>query len=110
MQAALAAGQPLGRFAWGGQHRVLPNRLRIASAISIALYAGFAAIMLGQAKLISLSAPAWITDRGILVLAGYFTPGIVANALSRSRPERLVMTPVAATLSVCAWIIALRAP
>ena len=27
-QAALIAGAPLGRFAWGGQHDVLPAKLR----------------------------------------------------------------------------------
>jgi hypothetical protein len=36
-QAALIAGAPLGRFAWGGQHDVLPAKLRIGSAVSIAL-------------------------------------------------------------------------
>ena len=38
-QLALALGAPLGRFAWGGQHRVLPVRLRIGSAIAIVIYA-----------------------------------------------------------------------
>ena len=36
-QVALIAGAPLARFAWGGQHRVLPTRLRIGSAVSVAL-------------------------------------------------------------------------
>lgn len=43
-QAGLVAGLPLGRFAWGGQHIVLPSRLRIGSAVSIVLYAVFAGI------------------------------------------------------------------
>ncbi|MEW9873186.1 hypothetical protein [Arthrobacter sp. HS15c] len=34
-QAALIAGAPLGRFAWGGQHDVLPAKLRIGSATSM---------------------------------------------------------------------------
>ena len=29
-QAALIAGAPLGRFAWGSQHSVLPTKLRIS--------------------------------------------------------------------------------
>ena len=33
-QALLALGAPLGAFAWGGQHRVLPTRLRVGSAVS----------------------------------------------------------------------------
>lgn len=37
-QIALALGAPLGRFAWGGQHRVLPPRLRVGSAVSVLVY------------------------------------------------------------------------
>ena len=44
-QAVLIAGMPVGHFAWGGQHRVLPPRLRIGSAASIVIYAVFAAII-----------------------------------------------------------------
>ena len=36
-QLALVLGAPLGRFAWGGTHRVLPARLRIGSAVSIVI-------------------------------------------------------------------------
>ncbi len=43
-QAALLAGAPLGEYAWGGQHRVLPRRLRIGSAVAIVLYLLFAVI------------------------------------------------------------------
>lgn len=39
-QVALAAGAPLGRLAWGGRHRVLPTGLRIASGVSVVVYAG----------------------------------------------------------------------
>ena len=40
-QVALIAGAPLGRMAWGGQHRVLPAP-RLGSAASIPLYRFFA--------------------------------------------------------------------
>lgn len=48
-QGTLIAGAPLGRMAWGGQHRVLPARLRIGSAVSIAVYAVFAYAALAKA-------------------------------------------------------------
>ena len=38
-QAALAFGAPIGQYAWGGQHRVLPLRLRIGSVVAILIYA-----------------------------------------------------------------------
>jgi hypothetical protein len=93
LQLLLITGAPLGRFAWGGQHDVLPTRLRIGSAVSIALYALFAVLMLEGVAL-------W-------VLTAYFALGIVLNAVSRSRPERLVMTPVAVVLAAVCLVLAL---
>lgn len=40
------------------------------------------------------------------VVFGYLTLGTLMNALSRSKPERFVMTPVALSLAFLALIIA----
>lgn len=48
-QITLAAGAPLGRFAWGGEHRVLPATQRIASVGSVAIYALAASFPLQKA-------------------------------------------------------------
>jgi hypothetical protein len=107
-QIALAAGAPLGSLAWGGRHRVLPRGLRIASAASVGLYALFAWIIRGAADSIDrFGDTVEPTPPGIWVLAAYFGLGVVMNAVSRSRPERLVMTPVAAVLCACCLAIAL---
>ena len=106
-QMLLVAGAPLGRFAWGGQNVVLPTRLRIGSAVSILLYALFAVLMLQAAGAVSV-----LPDRpasvGIWVLAGYLVVGIALNAASRSRPERLIMTPVVAVLAAICVLLALQ--
>jgi hypothetical protein len=108
LQIALAAGAPLGHLAWGGQHRVLPKGLRIASAASIGLYALFAWIIAGAVASIDRSGDhVEPTPPGIWVLTAYFGLGVVLNLVSRSRAERLVMTPVAAVLCVCCLVIAL---
>ena len=107
-QAALAAGAPLGRFAWGGQHRVLPTKLRIGSAVSIVLYALFALIILATAQRASDGTGAGVTDVGIWVLTAYLALGIVMNAISRSRPERFLLTPVAALLAAVCLVLALQ--
>ncbi|WP_233198142.1 hypothetical protein [Cryobacterium sp. Y50] len=52
-QLLLIAGLPLGRFAWGGQHAVLPTHLRIGSAVSIVLYLVFALLVLERVALTS---------------------------------------------------------
>jgi hypothetical protein len=106
-QGLLAAGLPLGRFAWGGQHEVLPARLRTGSAVSIALYAVFAVLILQVAGALSLLSEG-VAGVAIWVLAGYFVLGIAMNAVSRSRPERLVMTPVVAVLAACCLALAVQ--
>jgi hypothetical protein len=106
-QALLVAGQPLGRFAWGGQHPVLPTGLRVGSAVSIALYAGFAVLILCAAGALAVL-PDGFVDVAIWVLTGYFALGIAMNAISRSRPERLVMTPTVLVLAAICLVLALR--
>jgi hypothetical protein len=106
-QGLLAAGQPLGRFAWGGQHAVLPARLRTGSVVSIVLYAVFAVLILQAADLLDLL-PDGVASVALWVLAGYFALGIAMNAMSQSRPERMVMTPVVAVLAVCCLALAVR--
>ena len=106
LQVALAAGAPLGRFAWGGQHAVLPTRLRVGSAVSVLLYAVFVLLLLQAAGAVSVL-PERLADVGLWVLTGYLALGVALNAISRSRSERLVMTPVALALAVVCLVLAL---
>ncbi|TKJ34590.1 hypothetical protein [Blastococcus sp. CCUG 61487] len=106
-QALLVAGAPLGRFAWGGGHVVLPVILRIGSAASIGLYAFVALLVLQAAGAVDVF-PAGVVDIGIWVLTAYFAIGVAMNAVSRSRAERMVMTPVALALAVICLVLALQ--
>lgn len=106
-QLALAMGAPLGRFAWGGGHERPPVGLRIASLVSIGIYALFAAIVVERAGLMVLFANAAIAGIGIWGLVGYLALGVALNGISRSRPERFTMTPLALALCVTALIVAL---
>jgi len=98
-QVALVAGAPLGRFAWGGQADVLPTPLRIGSVVSVVLYAVLAWVVWR-----AVDRP---DDGWIWVVTAYFALGIVLNAISRSRPERLFMTPVVLVLAGLCLLIAL---
>lgn len=104
VQLAAAAGRPVGRFVWGGQHEVLPRGLRIGSAVSVVLYAAMAVALIarGTGREGVLAVIAWI-------LVGYFALGIVMNAASRSKSERSVMTPACAVLAGCSLLVALDA-
>ncbi len=105
----LALGAPWGVAAWGGQHPGrLPARLRIASAVAaLVVYPAIALVVLdasGGADLHLVeggSARTWMW-----VIAGFFGLGTLANAVSRSRPER-GWAPVALGIAVSAAVIAL---
>ena len=105
-QALLAGGAPLGRFAWGGQHRVLPRPLRVGSLGAIVVYLLIAAIVLARADLLSIGVPDRVVSTAAWVVAGYFFVGIGMNLVSRSKPERAVMSPVAALLCGLSVVVA----
>jgi len=106
-QASLMFGAPLGRFAWGGQHRVLPTALRVGSAVSIALYALLATVVLARANMVATGVPDGVVHTAAWVVVGYFFIGIWMNLLSRSKSERAVMAPTAAVLcGLCAVVAA----
>jgi hypothetical protein len=107
-QRCLIGCAPIGRFAWGGQHTVLPDSLRAASVSSIVLYVLFSMVILAKAGLVSLPVDGQIIKVAMWVLTAYFFVGIFMNAISRSKPERFVMTPVAGALAILFLIVALR--
>lgn len=97
-QALLIAGRPLGEYAWGGQHAVLPRKLRIASALSIILYIVFGALLVSKAGLLAIIPEGRFLTIAMWVVTSYFALGIVMNVISRSKKERMVMTLVATML------------
>lgn len=106
-QLALVFGAPLGNYAWGGQHKVLPTNYRVSSVGTVILYILFAGVIASKAGFISgLIAPQTVTF-SMYVFAAYFTLGIGINAFSKSKQERLVMASVSAILALCFWVVAL---
>jgi hypothetical protein len=107
IQALLAFGAPLGRFAWGGQHRVLPTSLRVGSAVSIAVYALSATVVLARADLVATGVAETVVHAAAWIVVGYFFIGVGVNFASRSKSERAVMTPTVAVLcGLCAVVAA----
>ena len=105
-QLALILGAPLGRFAWGGQHRVLPPRLRVGSAVSILIYGLIATIAWDRVGLIDVFAEP-ISEVAMWVFFGYFVLGILMNGISRSKLERYTMVTVSIVLAVLSFLIAM---
>ncbi|HCJ48124.1 MAG TPA: hypothetical protein DHW40_02120 [Microbacterium sp.] len=106
LQVALALGAPFGHFAWGGQHRVLPARLRIGSLVSILIYALIALLAWERVRAIDLL-PNGVAEVGMWVVFAYFMLGIFMNAISRSKPERFTMVPVTLVLTALSFLLAM---
>lgn len=99
-QSLLIVGKPWGEYAWGGQNKVLPTKLRVASTVSILLYVIFIVVILAWAGVIATNASrAWLYT-GMWILTVYFVAGVLLNLESRSKKERKVMVPVTITLAV----------
>ena len=94
-QLLLALGYPLGKYAWGGEHEVLPKNLRIGSFFSMMIFA-FTVFLL----LMYLIGQHWLPEAypvlGIIFLISSF-----ANFNSKSTPEKRIMTPIAILLYLC---------
>src|SRR4051812_37726114 len=105
-QALLACGAPFGRFAWGGQHEVLPTRLRLSSLVTIVVYVLIGVVL---ARTGQRSGDHGIWAAATWVIAGLFLLGAAGNLASKSRSERLVMTPVALALCGLTVVVALQA-
>ena len=95
-QALLAGGAPLGRYAWGGQHRVLAGPLRVGSLVWLAMYALIASIVLARAGLLSTGVPDRAVRIAAWVLAGYFLLGPGMILALRQQAGAAVMSPVVA--------------
>lgn len=104
-QLLLAAGLPLGHYAWGGAHRILPSALRIGSVVATLIYLAIAMGILEAANVIDLGTSG-VPRVAVWVLAAFFAIGVLVNAISRSEKERR-MAFVAAALSALCAIVAL---
>ncbi|MBN8233982.1 hypothetical protein JF544_01940 [Halobacillus kuroshimensis] len=105
-QLLLASGLPLGEAAMGGSHRVLPANLRVASALNALLLVFMAGIVLQHAFQFSdllRFLPTTILMWVIIIFMGINT---LMNLISRSKKERLIMTPISGLLFIlCLWVV-----
>jgi hypothetical protein len=104
---ALAAGAPWGRLTWGGRFPGrLPGSMRGVAVLSAALLVAFALAVAVRAGVLW---PSWQPTSRKLVwgVVAYCALGVLANAFTPSRWERIVWLPVVAAMLVCSTIVAL---
>lgn len=106
-QVLLAAGAPLGRYAWGGRAAQLPARLRIASAVVAAtLLLGIVSVA-HTSGLLAIPAVALIAEPVIGLLTLAFVASLFANLAARSARERWAGATLALLLSCCGVVLLL---
>ena len=103
----LVFGLPFGEFAMGGKYKVMPTGMRIVCAFSVLIQWFAIMILLQTAKVIPLIFPFNITKGLCVFFAIYLTLNSLMNAFSKSKKERLVVTPLSVITSICFWITAL---
>ncbi|QHU90551.1 hypothetical protein GWK74_03435 [Candidatus Saccharibacteria bacterium oral taxon 488] len=108
MTVLVACGLPLGEFTMGGQHKILPKKLRVMAVISVVIQIFAMIIILQAGGFISLWLPFTVTKYICLFFAAYLTLNTIMNMISKSKKEKYVMTPISLIAGICFWITAFQ--
>lgn len=105
-QVLLSLGYPFGEFAMGGYFKVLPKKLRFVSLVNafILLFMGLVFLqhtnVLNSLEFLSTNILVWV----ITIFLGLNT---IANLMSRSKKERLFMTPLSGFIFILCLFVSL---
>lgn len=105
-QIALVVGAPWGELTLGGKFPgKLTASLRLAAAMSGLLLTFFALVVLAKAGLIFAE---WtkLSKWMIWIVVGYCALGVIANAATPSRRERILWLPVVAAMLALSIVVA----
>ncbi len=110
MSFLLICGVPLGEFTMGGELLDnVPKKIRIVISVSqLIVQLFFTVVVLQSGGIIPLWFSEKITKIICIVMAVYLSINTVMNLFSKSKKEKLVMTPIALISAICFWITALQ--
>lgn len=102
LQILLCLGFPLGEYAMGGKYKIFPPKMRIANVFSILILIFFSIVLLqlGNVASIQLLEPQTCKTIGYYI-GGYLLVNTIMNLCSRSKKERIVMTPISLSTAIC---------
>ena len=108
-QLALSLGAPFGEMAWGGSARVLPEAIRwhsTAAAVILVVAAGVMLVRAGDVGRKLHQQLFWWLNAALVVQLALNT---LANLVSHSAGERMVMAPASALgCALCVWALFTR--
>lgn len=103
----LALGLPYGELAMGGKYKINPKNMRFACTFSVIVQLFAILCILQAGNVISFEAIASFAKGACYFFAFYLIINTAMNALSKSRKEKLIMTPLSFITAVCFFITAL---
>ena len=104
LSVLLICGLPLGELTMGGRYKVFPKKLRIVLVLQLVLQMFFVIIILQMGGIV----PLWnITKIICVIMAAYLSLNTVMNCISKSKKEKVVMTPLSLISAICFWATAL---
>ena len=106
-QLLLALGYPLGHLAYGGiyDHQPVPKNYRITSAISIGVYVFFSLVVLEYTKMVLIFDNPSLISNFMWFIAIFLSLGVIMNAMSRSKAERNLWTPIVFVLALSSYFL-----
>ena len=104
-QLLLVLGLPFGRLAYGGKYEKLPSKMKIISLIGIVIFIFTSLSVLERAEIIIIFNNLMFVTVVVWIIAVYLTFITIMNAISKSKWEKLIMTPISLTLAICCFIV-----
>lgn len=90
LHIALFFGAPLGEFLMGGNHRVLPPKMRIFNIVYGTLFSWFIVVYLGKTSYVSIPITGTISFISMLIYTAFLGYAILGNMfLTQSKKENL---------------------
>ncbi|MFC5449631.1 hypothetical protein [Paenibacillus aestuarii] len=107
-QLLLFLGFPLGEYGWGGKHAgVLPPRLRMMSLPSAVLLVFMSLIFLIHTHVVSSDLLVMPTQILVWIITIFLAVNTLGNLASKSKKERLVMTPLSGLACLLSLTVAI---
>lgn len=106
-QIALAAGAPLGKFAWGGQHATLPLNLRFGAVSAVFRYGFVAFIALDRSGTITVL-PEEFSFWVMWIVVAHLGFSVILSLLSASKYEKMTLAPYTFVMGLLSLLIALQ--
>lgn len=104
-QLLLILGLPFGCLAYGGKYEKLPSKMKIISLIGIVIFVFASLSVLERAEIIIIFNNPMFVTVFVWIIAVYLAFITLMNAISKSKWERLIMTPISLILAICCFIV-----